>query len=143
MKGQTNYFRARSHRKDVSESIQSLPKSKFYREELVPFMGACITVACQDFQVKSNYINHKPCKLILLNKPQIVKVPTRMRKLEFPTISHLWVVVDNHLEIPSENTRLILRGFLYEYGRKGHKNIGLKVVGTRFCKKETDGLQGF
>lgn len=136
MSGYTNTFKRHSQRKKVEKSIQFLPKSDSYREALVPFMGACITVACSDFQVKSGYTGTTPSKIISLENPQIVKVPTRMRSLKFPTVSHLWVVVDNHLAIPTENTKLTLRGFLYEYASKGHKNIGLKVVGIRITKKE-------
>ena len=134
-KGKTNHFRRDAHKIDSVINASALPKSNFYREELVPFIGACVTVVCDDFCVQNNYIDKKPCKWILLTNPRIVKVPSRMRNMQLPTTSHLWVAVDKDWTCNVENACLKLRGFLYEYEHKGHKNIGLKVVGTRLCLK--------
>ena len=65
-------------------------------------------------------------------KKQRIWVNWRRDPNPLPTIAHLWVVVDKNWAAPLDiGGGHWLRGFIYEYEKKGEKNIGMQVVSTK------------
>ena len=134
MKGRKNYFIRKSQFLEQSKIASQYPKSDTYRVQLEPFIGNCIEVVTPNYVYQSNmYCNDQVCGVLLLTDVQVVKVPAKSRNNPLPVIDHLWVVLDRDWEAPLDiNNSLWLRGFVYEYISDGKKNIGLRVVSTKF-----------
>lgn len=133
MKGQRNCFKRKSQFLGQSDLVSKYPKSNAYRAQLEPFLGSCIEIVAQDYTYQNNkHCDGKVCGVILLTNVTVVKVPAKVRDNPLPTIDHLWVVVDKNWEAPLDiSGGLWLRGFIYEYEKKGEKNIGMQVVSTK------------
>lgn len=132
MKGTRNCFIRKSQSLSKSDSASKCPKKNGYREELVPFLGNCIEVVTKHYTYKNGMCDGHACVVMLLLDVEVIKVPAKSRNYPLPIIDHLWVVLDNDWEAPSNaNNGLWLKGFVYEYKNGGKKNIGLRVVSTK------------
>lgn len=115
-----------------SEINGNASKSKHYRSELEPLLGAAITLKCPDWTI----FHEEHYTKILLKNASVVKAPSG-RCVPLPiTVKHVWVAVDPEWEQrngPQEGSCLFVRGLVEEYVSVLHntRNIGVRALSIR------------
>lgn len=115
-----------------SEINGDAPKSKHYRSELEPLLGAVITLNCSNWTI----FHEEHYTKILLKNASVMKAPSG-RCVPLPiTVNHVWVAVDPGWEQrnnPREGDRLLVRGFIEEYISLLHntRNVGVRALSIR------------
>ena len=94
-----------------SEINGDASKSKHYRSELEPLLGAVITLNCSNWAI----FHEEHYTKILLKNASVMKAPSG-RCVPLPiTVNHVWVAVDPGWEQrnnPQEGSCLLVRGFM-------------------------------
>lgn len=73
-----------------SQIDENVPKSKHYRSELEPLLGAAITLKCPDWTI----FHEEHYTKILLKAASVMKAPSG-RCVPLPiAVDHVWVAVD-------------------------------------------------
>ena len=124
--GQKNSIWAESYSRESMEKSKEFPKSRWYREDLVPLLGSYITLECGNYEIEKFSIRAN--KAVLRNSRIKHINKSALKETKVPDIEHLWVLLNPSLNIDRQKP-LKLTGVLYEYAHKNVRNIGMRVVG--------------
>lgn len=84
-----------------SQIDENVPKSKHYRSELEPLLGAAITLKCPDWTI----FHEEHYTKILLKGASVMKAPSG-RCVSLPiAVDHVWVAVDLGSTTPPKPAR--------------------------------------
>lgn len=112
-----------------SQIDENVPKSKHYRSELEPLLGAAITLKCPDWTI----FHEEHYTKILLKGASVMKAPSGRCVSLLIAVDHVWVAVDLGWEQrnnPQEGCCLLVRGLVEEYVSLLHntRNIGVRAL---------------
>ena len=124
--GQKNSIWAESYSRESMEKSKEFPKSRWYREDLVPLLGSYITLECGNYEIEK--FSGRANKAVLRNSRIKHINKSALKETKVPDIEHLWVLLNPSLNIDRQKP-LKLTGVLYEYAHKNVRNIGMRVVG--------------
>ena len=124
--GQKNSIWSESYSRESMEKSKEFPKSRWYREDLVPLLGSYITLECGSYEIEK--FSGRANKAVLRNSRIKHINKSALKETKVPDIEHLWVLLNPSLNIDRQKP-LKLTGVLYEYAHKNVRNIGMRVVG--------------
>ena len=124
--GQKNSIWAESYSRESMEKSKEFPKSRWYREDLVPLLGSYITLECGNYEIEK--FSGRANKAVLRNSRIKHINKSALKETKVPDIEHLWVLLNPSLNLDRQKP-LKLTGVLYEYAHKNVRNIGMRVVG--------------
>ena len=116
----------KSQRLQSTILAHELPCSKYYRKQLVPLLNKKVVIRCREWEIKTS----KGHLTILMKNAELVK-PKTLHPIQ---VEHIWTIVDdgwferNKNCLLGKEMYLYCSGFLYEYERKGVRNIGIKAI---------------
>lgn len=122
-----------------SQKIACLPPSKHYRKELEPLLGAAVKLKCDTFKMVPYIIDGTPCLNVLLRNAVVSSIPRNRGIPPGIIIDHIWTALDEKWKDRNpinEKGTLELKGFVYLYSHKRHKNIGFQAFYAIFKPKK-------
>ena len=91
-----------------SQIDENVPKSKHYRSELEPLLGAAITLKCPDWTI----FHEEHYTKILLKAASVMKAPSG-RCVPLPiAVDHVWVAVDLGWERGTTRKKAVVYSFV-------------------------------
>ncbi len=125
----------KSAQRKFKQYIAELPPSKYYRKDLEPLLGAAVKLKCNTFKLIPYVVDNVPCLNLLLRNAVVSSVPRSRGIPNGLIIEHIWTVLDagwkDRNPICGTGT-LTLKGFIYLYSHKRHKNIGFQAFYASF-----------
>lgn len=120
----------------LPDGAKRCPRSRAYRRELEPLVGAVVRVECPDYELLHGSPVPGAVEL-MLKRPQVVKAPAS-RKVDLPIeLDRLRVLVDrdwpDRVPRPSPDAPLKMKAFVRKHvNSAGRVNIGLRVLSADY-----------
>ena len=132
-KRRNNLWQTKSQKKMNVNEVKALKPSKHYRTSLEPLLQCRIIIKSDSWSCCSDTVDGIPCTKIFMRNAEVISIPAHKKNLvSLPIIvHHLWTVVDAdwvQRASPKRGEPLFIKGFLYEYGSRGERNIGLQTL---------------